>query len=39
MKLNPIVSSLVALVAITSPSVMFGAAADLNACCTPADKD
>jgi quinohemoprotein ethanol dehydrogenase len=39
MKPNPIVSFLVALVAITSPSVMFGAAADLDACCTPADKD
>ena len=39
MKFNPIASSLVALAALTSPNVMFGAAADLNACCTPADKD
>jgi quinohemoprotein ethanol dehydrogenase len=40
MKLNPIVSSsLIALAAMTTPTVMFGAAADLNACCTPADKD
>jgi quinohemoprotein ethanol dehydrogenase len=39
MKLNPIASSLLALAAMTTPTVMFGAAADLNACCTPADKD
>ena len=39
MKFNPIVSSLIALAALTSPTVMFGAAADLNNCCTPGDKD
>lgn len=39
MKFNPIVSSLIALAAMTTPTVMFGAAVDLNACCTPADKD
>ncbi len=39
MKLNLIVSSLLAIAATTTPSVMFGAAADLNACCTPGDKD
>jgi quinohemoprotein ethanol dehydrogenase len=39
MKLNPIVLSLVALASLAGPSVMFGAAADLNACCTPGDKD
>lgn len=39
MKLNPIVLSLLALAAMTTPTVMFGAAADLDACCTPADKD
>ena len=39
MKFNPIVSSLIAIAAMTTPTVMFGAAADLNACCTPGDKD
>jgi glucose dehydrogenase len=39
MKLNPILSSLLAVAAISTPTVMFGAAADLTACCTPADKD
>ncbi|NUZ06062.1 PQQ-binding-like beta-propeller repeat protein [Piscinibacter koreensis] len=39
MKFNPIVSSLIAIAALTTPAVMFGAAADLNACCTPGDKD
>jgi quinohemoprotein ethanol dehydrogenase len=39
MKLNPIASSLLALAAMATPTVLFGAAADLNACCTPADKD
>src|SRR5688572_32832488 len=39
MKFNPIVSSLIALAAVTTPTMMFGAAADLNACCTPGDKD
>jgi quinohemoprotein ethanol dehydrogenase len=39
MKFNPIVSSLIALAAMTTPTVMFGAAADLNACCTPGDQD
>jgi quinohemoprotein ethanol dehydrogenase len=39
MKFNPIVSSLIALAAMTTPTVMFGAAADLNNCCTPGDKD
>ena len=38
-KCNPIVSSLIAFAAIATPTVMFGAAADLNACCTPGDKD
>lgn len=39
MKLNPIVSSMVVLTALASPGLLFGAAADLNACCTPSDKD
>jgi len=39
LKLNPVASALIALAAVTTPTVMFGAAADLNACCTPADKD
>ena len=39
MKFNPIVSSLVVVAAMTAPAVTFGAAADLNSCCTPADKD
>ncbi|MEF7613326.1 PQQ-binding-like beta-propeller repeat protein [Aquincola sp. MAHUQ-54] len=39
MKFNPILSSLIAIAAMTTPTIMFGAAADLNACCTPADKD
>jgi quinohemoprotein ethanol dehydrogenase len=39
MKFNPIVSSLVVIAAMSTPAVTFGAAADLNACCTPADKD
>ena len=39
MKLHPLVSSLIALASLASPSVIFGAAADLNACCTPGDKD
>jgi quinohemoprotein ethanol dehydrogenase len=39
MKLNRILSALIAVAATASPSVIFGAAADLNSCCTPADKD
>src|SRR5688500_5186403 len=39
MKLTPIASSLLALAAMTTPTVIFGSAADLHACCTPADKD
>ena len=39
MKFNPIASSLFALAAMTTPTMMFGAAADLTDCCTPADKD
>ena len=39
MKLNPVVSALVVVAAMTAPTVMFGAAADLTDCCTPADKD
>ncbi|MES2957010.1 MAG: PQQ-binding-like beta-propeller repeat protein [Pseudomonadota bacterium] len=39
MKFNPIVSSLIAFAAMTAPSVMFGAAVDLNTCCAPGDKD
>jgi quinohemoprotein ethanol dehydrogenase len=39
MKFNPIVSSLVVVASMTVPTVMFGAAADLNSCCTAADKD
>lgn len=39
MKFNPIMSSLIAVAALATPAVMFGAAADLNACCTPGDKD
>ncbi|MEP7283107.1 MAG: PQQ-binding-like beta-propeller repeat protein, partial [Rubrivivax sp.] len=39
MKLNTIMSSLVLAAAMATPTVMFGAAADLDACCTPADKD
>ena len=39
MKLNPFVSALVIAAGMTAPTVLFGAAADLNSCCTPADKD
>jgi quinohemoprotein ethanol dehydrogenase len=39
MKFNPIVSSLIALAAMTTPTVMFGAAADLADCCSPTDHD
>ena len=39
MKLNPTVSALVIAAGMTMPTVMFGAAADLDSCCTPADKD
>jgi glucose dehydrogenase len=39
MKLNSILSALVAVAAVTTPTMMFGAAADLDSCCTPADKD
>jgi quinohemoprotein ethanol dehydrogenase len=39
MKFNPIVSSLIALAAMTTPTVMFGAAADLANCCSPTDHD
>ncbi|HEX2542725.1 MAG TPA: PQQ-binding-like beta-propeller repeat protein [Caldimonas sp.] len=39
MKFNPIVSSLIVVASMTVPTVIFGAAADLNSCCTPADKD
>jgi quinohemoprotein ethanol dehydrogenase len=39
MRFNPILSSLIAVAALTTPTVMFGAAADLNNCCTPGDQD
>ena len=39
MRFNPILSSLIAFAALTTPTVMFGAAADLNNCCTPGDQD
>ena len=39
MKFNPFVSALVIAAGMTAPTVLFGAAADLNSCCTPADKD
>ena len=39
MKLNPILSAVIAVSAVATPTVMFGAAADLDSCCTPADKD
>jgi len=39
MKLNPFVSALVIAAGMTAPTVLFGAAADLNSCCTPGDKD
>ena len=39
MKFNPIASAVIALAAVTTPTMMFGAAADLTDCCTPADKD
>ena len=39
MKLNPIVLTLIVTASMTTSTVVFGAAADLNSCCTPADKD
>src|SRR3954447_19371393 len=39
MKFHPIMSSVIVIAAMATPTVMFGAAADLNACCTPGDKD
>ncbi|NUZ06617.1 PQQ-binding-like beta-propeller repeat protein [Piscinibacter koreensis] len=39
MKLSATATTLVALAALSTPTVMFGAAADLNACCTPGDQD
>ncbi len=39
MKLNPIISALAAAAALASPGLLFGAAADLDACCTANDKD
>lgn len=36
---TPIACALVALAALASPSVTFGAAVDLDDCCTPADQD
>jgi len=39
MKMNPIVSALVIVAGISAPTVLLGAAADLNSCCTAADKD
>ena len=39
MKLNPFVSALVIAAGMTAPTVLFGAAADLDSCCTPGDKD
>jgi glucose dehydrogenase/plastocyanin len=39
MKFNPFVSALVIAAGMTAPTVLFGAAADLNSCCTPGDKD
>jgi quinohemoprotein ethanol dehydrogenase len=39
MRLNPLVSSLIAVAAMTAPTVMFGAAADLADCCSPTDHD
>ncbi len=34
-----LIATFVALAAATSPAVLFGAAADLDACCTPNDQD
>src|SRR6476469_5353610 len=39
MKFTPIASAVFAVAAMTTPTMMFGAAADLTDCCTPADKD
>ena len=39
MKFNSIASAVFAVAAMTTPTLMFGAAADLTDCCTPADKD
>jgi len=39
MKFNSIASAVFAVAAMTTPTIMFGAAADLTDCCTPADKD
>src|SRR6478752_6359454 len=39
MKFTPIASAVFAVAAMTTPTMMFGAAADLTDCCTPGDKD
>jgi glucose dehydrogenase/plastocyanin len=36
---SKLVASLLAIAAVAAPSVALSAAADLNSCCTPADKD